>query len=291
MLESIGPEFRKLTTIHLGGKGLALLEPETEADLGLLEERARQHGGSLFYLGRGSNLLAREGALAIVAVSMRCWRGLEILRKEGASTLVYAQSGVPLARLLRFCAQSGLSGLEGLTGIPGNVGGACAMNAGSFGDAIGPRLHALEVWDGESIRQLGRDQLVVAYRSLKLANSSHMPLITAGIFALTTSAKSVILGRMNLNYIEKKSRQPLDAWSAGCAFKNPPDQAAGRLLEAAGFRGRELGGMQFSLKHANFLVNTGKGSPAAALELLGQAREEVHKRSGIWLEPEIKIIP
>lgn len=291
MLESTGPEFRRLTTIHLGGTGLALLEPETEADLGILEERARKHGGRLFYLGRGSNLLARDGSLAIVAVSMRCWRRLEIIRSDGASALVYAQAGVPIARLLRFCAQNDLSGLEGLTGIPGNVGGACAMNAGSFGDAIGSRLHALEVWDGKSIRQLGRDQLVVAYRSLKLANSSQMPLITAGIFALTTSAKSVILGRMNLNYMEKKSRQPLDAWSAGCAFKNPPDQAAGRLLEAAGLRGRELGGMQFSPKHANFLVNTGKGSAAAALELLWQAREEVHKRSGIWLEPEIKIIP
>lgn len=291
MRESIGPQFSKLTSIHLGGRGLALLEPETEEDLASLEERAKSYGGRLFFLGRGSNLLAHAGELELVAVSMRHWRKLEIMRRDADAALVYAQAGVPLARLLRFCLQNGLSGMEGLIGIPGNVGGACAMNAGSFGDSIGASLQAIEVWDGEGLRCIGRDDLVVAYRSLELASRSPLPLITAGIFALTTSAKSVILGRMNLNYLEKKSRQPLAAWSAGCAFKNPPDHAAGRLLEAAGFRGRELGGMQFSPRHANFLVNTGKGSPAAALDLLWQARDAVHRRSGLWLEPEIRIIP
>lgn len=291
MREIHEPDFSRLTSIRLGGRGLALLEPETEEDLASLEDRAAFHGGRLFYLGRGSNLLVRDGPLELVAVRMHCWQKLAIIRKDAHTILVYAQAGVPLARLLRFCLQNGLSGIEGLIGIPGNVGGACAMNAGSFGDTIGSCLHALEIWDGKNIRQVGRSELDLSYRSLKLANCAQVPLITGGIFALTTSAKSVILERMNLNHLKKKSRQPLAAYSAGCAFKNPPEQAAGRLLEEAGFRGRELAGMQFSSRHANFLINTGKGSVEAALELLWQARDVVYKRSGLWLEPEIKIIP
>ena len=97
---------------------------------------------------------------------------------------------------------------------------------------------------------------------------------------------------MRLNYFKKKSTQPLLAWSAGCAFKNPsPDVAAGKLLDEAGFKGKRLGGMAFSPLHANFLVNEGRGSPGAALELLEQAGEAVRRRNGISLQLEIKVLP
>ena len=97
---------------------------------------------------------------------------------------------------------------------------------------------------------------------------------------------------MRLNYFKKKSTQPVLAWSAGCAFANPsPELAAGKLLDEAGFKGKRLGGMAFSPLHANFLVNEGKGSADAALDLLGQAREAVQRRSGVNLQLEIKVLP
>ena len=96
---------------------------------------------------------------------------------------------------------------------------------------------------------------------------------------------------MRLNYFKKKSTQPVLAWSAGCAFKNPsPELPAGKLLDEAGFRGKRLGGMAFSPMHANFLVNEGKGSASAACELLAQAQEAVQRRNGIGLHLEIQVL-
>jgi UDP-N-acetylmuramate dehydrogenase len=97
---------------------------------------------------------------------------------------------------------------------------------------------------------------------------------------------------MRLNYLKKKSTQPVLAWSAGCAFKNPsPELSAGKLLDEAGFKGKGLGGMAFSPLHANFLVNEGRGGASAAFELLDRAREVVRRRNGIDLHLEIKVFP
>ena len=97
---------------------------------------------------------------------------------------------------------------------------------------------------------------------------------------------------MRHNFFKKKSKQPVTAWSAGCVFKNPtPEMSAGRLLDEAGFKGRQLGGMAFSTLHANFLINEGKGSATAALALLQEARQAVRQRFGIELEPEVRIVP
>ena len=291
MRETPGPAFKNLTTLRLGGQAIALLEPETSADLAALEERAKALGGSLFYLGRGSNLLASGDRHALVLVSMAAFAEIRIMAERDGKVFVYAGAGAPLARLLRFCAREGLAGLEGLVGIPGTVGGACAMNAGSFGGAAGENLDALQILGPGGLEWAPKERLALAYRSLKVAGRPVLPLICGAIFALTSCASNVILQRMHLNFFKKKSGQPLQAWSAGCAFKNPPcGVAAGKLLEEAGFRGRRLGGMQFSLRHANFLVNTGEGTPEQALELLQAASGAVQAAAGITLEPEIRII-
>lgn len=282
----------KLTTLHLGGKAPALLEPENYEDLKQLAGRARQIGEKIYIIGRGSNLLAHDAELPYVFASFKRLDSIQIIGKKGDKTLVAAEAGAPLARLLRFCLANELGGLEGLTGIPGSVGGACAMNAGSFGCETGKLLYALECFTGNDVETFGREKLKFGYRYLKIEEYPEIPPIYRAIFALTTCPKSVILQGMNLNYVEKKSRQPLAAWSAGCAFKNPQKgQAAGKLLEEAGFRGKSLGGMRFSPKHANFLVNEGSGSANAAFELLAQAKEAVWQKSGIRLEPEIRILP
>lgn len=288
MREIREPDLSALTSIHLGGRALALLMPESEEDLALLPGKCAQYGGKPFFIGRGSNLLAKDGLLPLVLISMAAF---DKIRLDKEQNRVVAGAGVPLPRLLRFCAAHNLSGFEGLCGIPGSVGGACAMNAGSFGSETGELLSGIKAWTRSGFKTYGREALDLSYRSLKLASGAPLPLIAEAIFALTPCRKSVILGRMNLNYLKKKSRQPLTVWSAGCAFKNPANAAAGEMLERAGMRGRELGGMRFSEKHANFLVNTGAGSPMAALELLAAGREAVAERFGVWLEPEIRIIP
>lgn len=289
MREIVSPSFSRLTTLRLGGRAIALLAPENEADLARLEGRASQLGGEIMFLGRGSNLLARDGELPIVLVSLRNFQEIGTIGERDGLVLVRAGAGAPLPRLLRFCLGHGLSGLEGLTGIPGSVGGACAMNAGSFGCETGARIETIQALGQDGLNWIGRGDLNFGYRSLKVNDSAVLPLISAVIFTLTKSDKSAIFRKMNLYFMEKKSKQPVNSWSAGCAFRNPPNLSAGRLLEEAGFRGKRAGGVAFSARHANFLINEGTGTATAALDLLAEAREAVRMRSGILLEPEIRL--
>ena len=117
-------------------------------------------------------------------------------------------------------------------------------------------------------------------------------LVLEAIFDLTKTDRDGISKLMHRNICEKKSKQPVTAWSAGCVFKNPaPDKPAGILLDRAGFRGRRLGGMAFSTMHANFLINEGNGSASAAFELIESARQGVLEQFGITLETEVRIVP
>lgn len=292
MRETSSPSLAALTTLRLGGKAMVLLEPESVADLRGLFARARELGGEPYVIGRGSNLLARDGELPLVLVKLCLKPRLEAWVRRGNKILVRVSGGTPLSGLLGFCLKNGLSGLEGLVGIPGSVGGAVAMNAGSFGCETGDCLHSLTVWSKAGLRYINQRDISSSYRSLKLAGVEGRPIVLEAIFALTPLEKGVIFRRMNHNFFEKKSRQPLKDWSAGCAFKNPPEgPAAGVLLERAGYRGYSANGVGFSSVHANFLINHKTGSAAAALALLREAREKVYRQSGIRLEPEVRIIP
>lgn len=291
MHEILSPSLASLTTLRLGGKAIALLLPEKEEDLELAEKRACELGGTLSVIGKGSNLLARDGDLSLVLLSMEKWTDLEICDDGGDFVIVAAGAGVSMPRLLRFCLSNGLTGLEGLAGIPGSVGGACAMNAGSFGCETGARLHSIQIFTRGNLECIERKDLNFGYRSVKMKENKPLPLVVRAKFALTRGVKNDIFSRMNLNFMEKKSRQPVTSWSAGCAFKNPPEApSAGKLLEDAGFRGKTRGGMAFSEKHANFLINTGPGTSASAFALLEEAAEAVWKKSGIHLEPEIRML-
>lgn len=292
MIEIARPKLSDYTTLHLGGHGIALLEARTMKDLPALFERAEVLGGEIFPIGRGSNLLAPDGELPIVLLSMRQLDQIKIVSEDNKTAIVEAEAGVPLPRLLRFCLENGLSGLEGLTGIPGSVGGACAMNAGSFGTTLGDLLERVMIWTNEGFRECPRESLQFSYRAFNVLEVTGIFIIISVILTLTKAKKDGIFSRMSLNYFNKKTRQPLSDWSAGCAFKNPASGiSAGRLLEQAGLRGYRRGGMAFSARHANFLINEGSGTSIAALELLNEARLKVMHSTGIELSPEIKIMP
>lgn len=292
MREIAAPSLASRTTLRLGGTAIAELILERCEDFAILPERLRALGGTPLTLGAGSNILARAGALPLVLVRPNITTGPEIIGHSGNKTLVRAGAGIPLPRLLRFCAQQGLTGLEGLIGIPGSVGGAVAMNAGSFGVQTCEAIESVEVFSQGSICRLTVDGLQFGYRELSLAGNDHDFIVVEATFGLTESTRDGINKRMRHNFFEKKSRQPVTAWSAGCAFKNPPGEfSAGKLLDMAGFRGKKLGGMAFSEMHANFLINEGRGEAEAALTLLREARDAVRSHFGLELEPEVRIVP
>lgn len=292
MREIARPSLAERTTLRLGGTAIAELILEDAADLEAVPERLRTLGGSPLILGAGSNILARDGDLPLVLVRPRFMQGPDIVGEKCGKTLVRVGAGVPLPRLLRFCATHGLSGLEGLVGIPGSVGGAVAMNAGSFGAETCKNIELIQIFNGETVRRVTVDALQYGYRTLLIPEEKKEFIVVEAIFGLTESARDGIAKRMRHNFFEKKSKQPVTAWSAGCVFKNPaPDMPAGKLLEQAGYKGKKLGGMAFSTLHANFLINEGGGSADAALALLHEAREAVRQRFGFALEPEVRIVP
>ena len=292
MREMPAPFLAPRTTLRIGGTAIAELVLERREDLDLLPDKLKALGGKPLVLGAGSNILAQDGELPLVLIRPFFNDGPQIVGEHEGKILVRAGAGVPMARLLRFCAVNGLSGLEGLVGIPGSVGGAVAMNAGSHGTETCKNIYNIQAFVDNNIQRISVDALQYGYRTLRINGKKNDFIVLEATFGLTVGERDGICNCMRHNFFKKKSKQPVTAWSAGCVFKNPtPEMSAGRLLDEAGFKGRKLGGMAFSTLHANFLINEGKGSATAALALLQEARDAVRQRFGIELEPEVRIVP
>lgn len=292
LVEYPGPSLAERTTLRLGGRALAEALVTDDAALERLPETLRRLGGRPFVLGRGSNVLAREGELDLVLVRLRQEPRPLILAQDATGASVRTPAGMSLPRFLQWLAARGLCGLEGLSGVPGSVGGAVAMNAGSFGSETGRCLRRVQVLTKSGLRWVEEDGFAVGYRSFTLHDSLEFLLITAAEFRLAAADSEKVKQRMNEHLQKKRQSQPITAWTAGCAFKNPAAEApAGMLLEHAGLKGFSLGGMRFSAIHANFLENTGNGTSQQAFELIELARQRVAERFGYNLQLEVKLCP
>ncbi len=285
------PSLAILTTLGLGGTCAKEIVLESEEDLTDLEERIGT--ATPFALGLGSNILGLDGHHDVVLVRPAFRDMPEIVAESGDAVQVRAGAGLPLQGLLRFCRQNGLSGLEGLAGIPGSVGGACAMNAGSFGTTFGDCLASCTIWCNGVVRTYARDCLETGYRHfVPLGLEKSFFLVLSATLLLKKDDSAAIGERMAGNLALKKERQPVRARSAGCVFKNPAGGlSAGMLLEKAGFRGRSLGGVAMSGQHANFLINTGAGTASEAVRLLKMARAAVASQFGVELQLEVCTVP
>jgi UDP-N-acetylmuramate dehydrogenase len=288
------PRLSERTTLRLGGPALAEAVVCAEADLEQLGTELPGLGGRPLALGAGSNILASDGPLGLVLVRPAN-AGEPCIEHRASGTLVRVGAGFGLPRLLGLCQRLGLSGLENLTGIPGRVGGAVAMNAGSYGIETGALLRRVRLWtpEGGLVWRDARD-CAFGYRHFDAGLGAAWALIWEAEFRLGSDSPAAIRARMEAVYRKKKAVQPVTARSAGCVFKNPPSakgaESAGRLLDQAGMRGRALGGMAFSELHANFLVNLGHGTAAQALELLDLGKRAVRERFGVELETEVVVL-
>ena len=288
-----GPLLSARTTLKLGGRALAEVVFDQAQDAHGLGETLKRLGGTPLALGGGSNLLARDGELPLVLV--RPWLRDEprVLpdRPEGR-VRVRCGAGVKLQRLVAWLATQGLSGLGGLIGVPGSVGGAVAGNAGSYGDDIGAILARVRLWTPQrGLFWAGREELDIGYRRFAVPGLTGFFLVLEAEFDCEVREPIEIRQEMIANLKKKRASQPITAATAGCVFKNPPGEAAWRLLAESGFAGRVVGKMAFSSLHANFLVNLGGGTSGEALELLALAREAVRERFGRQLELEVRVVP
>lgn len=288
-----GPLLASRTTVKLGGPALAEVVLETPEDAESLSGTLEKLGGTPLVLGGGSNLLARDGELPLTLVRPRLVGEPVILRERpGEKIRVRVGAGVKLQRFVAWLATQGLAALAGLVGVPGVVGGAVAGNAGSYGDEIGARLARVRLWTPErGLVWLGRDALDFGYRRFSPRGVAGFFLVLEAEFDCEVREPIAIRQEMIANLKKKRASQPITAATAGCVFKNPPGEAAWRLLAEAGFAGKRLGNMAFSQLHANFLVNLGGGTSGEALTLIESARGAVRGLSGRELELEVRVVP
>lgn len=291
-----GPLLSERTTLRLGGRALAEVSVGSEAGFDRLAGELARLGGRPLVLGWGSNLLAKDGELDLLLIRPRFEQGPEVVGEVQGKILVRCGAGVRLPLLLGWAARHGLSGLEGLAGIPGSVGGAVAMNAGSYGVSFCQAMTRARIWTPErGLEWLAPDGYDCAYRHFKPRR--HGQYGETGLFivsevelVLTSGTSEAVRSVMRANLARKKASQPITLATAGCVYKNPEGNSAGRLLDQAGFRGRKLGGMGFSDLHANFLANYGGGTAGQALELLEEAWAKVLDLFGVSLELEVKVV-
>jgi UDP-N-acetylmuramate dehydrogenase len=238
----------------------------------------------IYWVGLGSNLLVRDGGLrGTVIATHRVLAGME---RNGA-TGIRVGAGVPCAKLARQCVRWGLGQAEFFAGIPGTVGGALAMNAGAFGGETWRHVVAVEVIDrrGHYQRRPASD-FEVGYRSVR-GPASEWFLSADMEFPSDDTVDRAAIREM---LARRKATQPIGELSCGSVFRNPPDDYAARLIEAAGLKGHRIGGATVSEKHANFIINTGDASATDIEQLIDYVRSVVRRLHGVNLHPEVRVI-
>ena len=188
--------------------------------------------------------------------------------------------------LARLAEAHGLSGLEFLVGIPGTIGGALRMNAGAHGGEIFDHLTTLELLDDEGVREYDKKTLEYGYRRLQLDPNK---IIIAANFQLAPGSHETISSAMDACLQKRRDAQLVRFPNAGSFFRNPPGQAAWKLIDEAGLRGMTVGGAQVSEVHTNFLINRGGAKAVDFLQLAAIIKEKVYAASGIQLEEEVRI--
>lgn len=278
------------TTLKLGGTALAEVVVRDRDGLRELPDALARLGGTPVVWGWGSNLLPKDGQLDVVLIRPCFEQQPEVVAEDAKTARVRCGAWVRLPKLVSWAARRGYRGLARLAGIPGTIGGAVAMNAGSYGGEFCSRLSAVDIWSPlQRVQTLPKGDFDYAYRRFNPGLDAPWCVLSAEL-ELDRDDRDAVVKTVRETLLQKKSTQPVHAATAGCVFKNPEGMSAGRLLDACGFKGKRLGGMGFSDLHANFLVNYGNGTAAQALELMDEAARVVAEEYGTRLEPEVKIV-
>ncbi len=271
------------TYFRIGGPAEVMVYPADFEDVRTVLKIARDEAIPLLILGGGSNMLMLdEGFRGLTLNLSRTFLDLHMTGEQ-----IRCGAGVRTSRLLAFSAINSLTGLEGLAGIPGTVGGAIKGNAGTSSSAIIDHLDWVRIIDGlGEERSLVREDLGAGYRHCTLPAGS---VIIEACFTLRRVGATEIREAISTLLIRRNATQPVEGRSAGCIFKNPPGDFAGRLVDCAGLKGLRHGNAQISEKHGNFIVNLGGATAVEVLWLIERVRSEVMAKTGVALELEIQV--
>ena len=273
------------TSFRIGGDAEVMAFPKNCEELASVLKVSALLDTKPAILGAGTNILAPdEGIPGLVICLKDCLSGMELL--DGDRIRVMA--GVTMTRAAFFAAGNGLSGLEFAHGIPGSIGGGVYMNAGAYGGEIKDICESVDVMDmAGNVRTLTCDQMEFSYRHSIL--EAQEGIVVRAVFRLEKKPEAQIRERMKQLQGKRSASQPLDLPSAGSAFKRPVGAYAAALIDQAGLKGYRVGGAAISEKHAGFAVNLGGATAADMRKLLEQVSDIVFEKSGIRLEPEVRI--
>jgi UDP-N-acetylenolpyruvoylglucosamine reductase len=274
----------KHTTLRIGGPADVYVEPASEADLAAVVKFCHERSLPFFVIGRGSNLLVRDGGVRGVVI---CLVQANFSRIEVAGERLHCGAGAKLKNVAVEAKRNGLTGVEFLEGIPGSVGGALRMNAGAMGGATFNIVESVRFMDhAGKIQERGRAGIPVEYRSCPLLKD-HIAL--GAVFKCKPAPREEIEKRMKAFSEKRWASQPA-APSAGCLFKNPDPIPAGKLIDELGLKGTRVGGAVVSAEHGNFIVNDGDATAHDVLELIAILQQRAKNERGIELQTEVEII-
>lgn len=299
-----------LTSFRIGGPAHLFLVPWTlkalEQTISYLSNR------SITYkvMGQGSNLLINDKGVKIVMTLAALNRihhfpGKSEFEHEGCCQVpsgnslqdgrisygqpfktVSVEAGCKLKSLISWSIRNGLCGLENLSGIPASVGGAISMNAGANKYSMAEAIDAVQFTGPDGSCWFHRDQLQFDYRSFRLPDKA---LISAARIQFGKSSPDKIRRNIRKVMCKRRATQPIGKSSAGCVFRNPPGDSAGKLIDQCGLKGLRIGDAEVSKMHANFIVNHGKASAVQVMDLIEIIRERVKKEADVELVPEISV--
>ena len=275
----------KHTSFKVGGCAEVMAFPKSSEELSSVLKASALLDVTPAILGAGTNVLAPDDGISGLVICLKdCLDGMEQL--EGNRIRVAA--GVTMTRAAVFAANLGLSGLEFAHGIPGTVGGGVYMNAGAYGGEIVQVCESVTVMDmAGNLTVRSNEDMQFSYRHSVLEVEGG--IVVSTVFNLTPAKPETIKAKMKELMGKRSASQPLDLPSAGSAFKRPVGGYAAALIDQAGLKGYQVGGAAISTKHAGFAVNVGGATAADVQNLLTQVSDIVFEKSGIRLEPEVRI--
>ncbi len=280
----------RYTTYRLGGAAALYVEPSSAEDLAMLGAALRddfdESRPPLLILGRGSNLVISDHGFPGVVIRMAgafAW-----LKSSGPHGVISGCSST-LPQLANWAARRSLTGMEFAVSIPGSVGGAVRMNAGAHGSEIGDHLTSVTLFDLEEL-ELTRPPVASLGFSYRRSDLTENDLVIDAGFELEPGDPDRIRERMEEHRQHRSATQPGAAQNAGSVFKNPPGDSAGRLVEAAGLKGFQVGKATVSELHANFMIAADGASAQDVYDLVQTVRRKVRDASGIELEPEVRFV-
>ena len=277
-----GAKLNDYTSFNIGGPADVLVEPADVDDVRRLVKQASARKVPLFVVG-GTNLLIRDGGIRGVVVSLSKFRAI----RDEPGTVVYAEGGVGMPTLIGHAIRRSLTGLEWAAGIPGTVGGCLVMNAGTRLGEMKDSVKAVRLVNMKGdVMDLPAASIPFEYRRARLPKG-----IVVGVWLQLQPGIRAEIEKVVKDYLHyRRETQPLTMPSAGCVFKNPPNDSAGRLLEVMGLKGLRVGDAEVSTKHGNFIINRGHATAADVIGLIGIVRRTIKRKAGVRLDLELKIV-